>query len=202
MTAVNDTPYFSQPLPDQIVTDVDTFSLEFNIDQYVSDPDDPDSVLTWSYICRDSSYVDVQIDHETRIAHISGIVKTGEIHIVFTVTDPHDASVNDSLNISIIHTFVHNNQIGDAPKTYVLYNNYPNPFNPVTTIRYGIPKTDNVRLVIYNMLGQELATLIDEKQKPGIYEYQWDGTDFPSGIYFYHLKLSNWQKVDRMILAK
>ena len=68
---------------------------------------------------------------------------------------------------------------------FELSQNYPNPFNPTTTIEFSIPKTDFVTLKIYNLLGQEVATLVSEKLNQGKHKYTWDASQFASGIYFY-----------------
>src|SRR3990172_2331516 len=74
------------------------------------------------------------------------------------------------------------------PEHYSLYQNYPNPFNPTTKIRFSIPAIDgsngDVSLKIYDNLGREAATLVNEKLKPGIYEAEFDGSNLSSGVYF------------------
>ena len=75
------------------------------------------------------------------------------------------------------------------PKMFVLNQNYPNPFNPTTNIEFSIPKTEFVNLKIYNLLGQEVATLVSDKLTPGKYKYTWDASDFASGIYFYKIEI-------------
>jgi hypothetical protein len=74
------------------------------------------------------------------------------------------------------------------PENYTLSQNYPNPFNPSTTIEFSIPKTEKVTLKIYNLLGQEVATLISEKLTPRNYKYTWDASGFASGIYYYKIE--------------
>jgi hypothetical protein len=75
--------------------------------------------------------------------------------------------------------------LNDIPQGFVLSQNYPNPFNPVTTIEFSIPKSEFVTLKIYNLLGQEVATLVSEKLTPGNYKYTWDASGFASGVYYY-----------------
>jgi hypothetical protein len=78
----------------------------------------------------------------------------------------------------------------EIPKTYELYPNYPNPFNPVTKIRFDIPvksQTSNVKIIIYDSKGTELTALVNEQLNPGKYEIDWDGSKFASGVYFYML---------------
>lgn len=90
---------------------------------------------------------------------------------------------------------------------FTLYQNFPNPFNPVTTIKYSIPlnerrETSNVKLIVYNILGREVATLINQKQKPGNYQISWDAGSHSSGIYFYKLIASPYVEIKKMILLK
>jgi hypothetical protein len=88
------------------------------------------------------------------------------------------------------------------PVTYNLSQNYPNPFNPSTVINYSIPKESNVSLKIYNLLGQEVKTLVDETKAPGNYNVSFNARDLSSGIYFYSLKAGNFYQVKKMMLLK
>jgi subtilisin-like proprotein convertase family protein len=91
----------------------------------------------------------------------------------------------------------------EVPFTYRLYQNYPNPFNPVTTIKYGLPKYGNTKLVVYDILGKVVATLVDNELKDaGTYEVQWDASNFSSGIYFYTLESGNYKETKRMVLIR
>jgi hypothetical protein len=92
-----------------------------------------------------------------------------------------------------------NNEI---PKNFTLLQNYPNPFNPSTKITYQIPVTGNVKLVIYDLLGREVKTLINEVKQPGTYLVDFDGTNFASGIYFYKLESGTFSESKKMILLK
>ena len=88
-----------------------------------------------------------------------------------------------------------------------LYQNYPNPFNPSTTIKYNIPDLQthshaSVHLSIYDILGREVATLVNEKQNPGLYEVTLDGGNLSSGIYYYRLRVGNNINSKKMILLK
>ena len=93
------------------------------------------------------------------------------------------------------------------PKRFVLNENYPNPFNPITTIKYEIPKNGNVRLAIYNIIGQEVITLVNTEQWAGKYSVRWNGTNqygnqVATGTYFYVLKTNNNQSIKKMLLLK
>ncbi|MBN1780464.1 Ig-like domain-containing protein [bacterium] len=93
------------------------------------------------------------------------------------------------------------------PEAYVLYQNFPNPFNPVTTIRYEIPKRDQVKILIYNMRGQLVTTLVNAELDPGYYESEWDGRnaqghDVSTGLYIYRLQSSRKVITKRMVKMK
>ena len=77
------------------------------------------------------------------------------------------------------------------PDAYELYQNYPNPFNPTTVISYRLPVVSNVTLKVYDVLGREVATLVNEPKTPGNYEVTFDGSDLSSGIYFYRLQVNS-----------
>jgi hypothetical protein len=88
------------------------------------------------------------------------------------------------------------------PSEYLLEQNVPNPFNPNTTIRYSIPKDGYVSLKVYNLIGQEVASLINEFKTAGSYSFEFYGTDLSSGIYFYRLISGNYAETKKMILNK
>jgi hypothetical protein len=90
----------------------------------------------------------------------------------------------------------------ETPVSYNLSQNYPNPFNPSTVISYSIPNESNVSLKIYNLLGQEVKTLVDESKAPGTYKVNFNAGDLSSGIYFYSLHAGNFYQVKKMILIK
>ncbi len=89
------------------------------------------------------------------------------------------------------------------PESFILNQNYPNPFNPATNIVFSINKADFVNLTVYNILGQTVATLVDEKLSIGSYNYSFDGQNLSSGTYFYKLTTqSGYSQVKKMILIK
>tara|TARA_B100000700_G_scaffold301335_1_gene370491 strand:+ start:6395 stop:16000 length:9606 start_codon:yes stop_codon:yes gene_type:complete len=97
--------------------------------------------------------------------------------------------------------------ISSIPTDYILGQNYPNPFNPVTSINYQIPTDQRVKLSIYNILGQEVITLVNKEQFAGKYTVRWNGvtdqfTEVSSGTYFYVLQTSNFRQVKKMALLK
>ena len=94
------------------------------------------------------------------------------------------------------------NEPGIVPAEYKLNQNYPNPFNPSTKISFGIPVSEFVTLKIYDVMGREVASLINESLKPGIYETQWNAGNNASNIYFYKLTAGNFIETKRMTLVK
>ncbi len=90
----------------------------------------------------------------------------------------------------------------DLPTHYSLQQNYPNPFNPTTTIVYSIPSSEMVTLRVYNILGQEVATLVDKVQQSGTYMYTFDSAQLPSGIYLYRLQAGDYVETKRMSVIK
>jgi hypothetical protein len=94
------------------------------------------------------------------------------------------------------------NLSNQIPDNFKLYQNYPNPFNPVTNIRYSITKNDFVKLEIFDVLGNEVQTLVSEKQSAGTYEVSFNGTLYPSGIYFYRITAGDLTEIRRMMVVK
>jgi hypothetical protein len=90
----------------------------------------------------------------------------------------------------------------NLPVQFALYQNYPNPFNPSTTIEFDIPERSNLKLVIYDILGREVETLIDKELEPGKYKLNFTATNLPSGVYFYTLKTPKFTKTNKMLLIK
>lgn len=85
---------------------------------------------------------------------------------------------------------------------FTLKQNYPNPFNPNTTINYSISEQSFVTLKVYDLLGREVATLVNEEKTAGSYEVQFNGNDLPSGVYFYQLKAEGFVETKKMILLR
>jgi len=95
----------------------------------------------------------------------------------------------------------------EIPNHFSLSQNYPNPFNPATKIKFDIPPVGqrhafDVRLIIYDVLGREVTTLVNEKLNPGTYEVTWDASSYPSGVYFYKLITKDFSETKKMVLLK
>ena len=109
---------------------------------------------------------------------------------------------------TILHTtnggvsFVEEEQTNAAPIEFLLLQNYPNPFNPSTKIQYSIPQTSQVQISVYDILGNEIETLVNEEKLPGTYELTWYAEGLPSGVYFYRLQAGSFVYMKKMILLK
>jgi photosystem II stability/assembly factor-like uncharacterized protein len=109
---------------------------------------------------------------------------------------------------TILHTtnggvsFVEEEQIDEVPNTYFLSNNFPNPFNPSTKIKYSILQSSNVVIRVFDVLGNEIETLVNEEKSVGIYEITWNAENLPSGVYFYQLQAGNYMDTKKMVLLK
>ncbi len=94
------------------------------------------------------------------------------------------------------------NNISEIPESFSLAQNYPNPFNPTTNINFSIPKSSFVTLKVYDMLGKEVASLVDENLYPGSYSFDFNATNLTSGIYFYKLTTQDFTDIKKMTLLK
>lgn len=103
--------------------------------------------------------------------------------------------------LSNFPTDVKNNP-GEFPNSFILKQNYPNPFNPSTTISYSIPENSSVTLKVFNVLGKEVATLVNENQPAGNYNIDWNAVEMSSGVYFYELRAGSNVQTNKMILMR
>ncbi len=94
------------------------------------------------------------------------------------------------------------NNLNVTPDEYGLAQNYPNPFNPTTTINYTLPNAGFTKLSVYNTIGEEVQSLVNENQSAGTYSLNFNASDLPSGLYFYSLTSGNFTRTNKMILMK
>lgn len=134
------------------------------------------------------------------------------IHLAFAIFDSTDNDPNAIGSSVIIDHIIADAATGvkdndNAPLIYSLNQNYPNPFNPTTSIRYSIADNVNnelqeVRLVVFDAIGREIATLVNETQQPGNYEVEFDASRLTSGAYFYRIQAGEFVETKKMILMK
>jgi len=130
-----------------------------------------------------------------------GTLVLSEIKKYYYVCQPH-ASFGMKGTITVLQPTDVINKNEKIADEFVLHQNYPNPFNPETEITFSIPATELVTLKVYNLLGQEVQTLIDEVKPLGTYNIKWNAENKSSGIYFYQLKSSSHVQTKRMIISK
>jgi len=94
------------------------------------------------------------------------------------------------------------NKDNNLPQLFTLAQNYPNPFNPTTNIKYSLAQAGNVKLIVYNILGSKVATLVNDYKPAGSYSVQFNGTNLASGIYLYRLESGAYTSTKKLILLK
>jgi hypothetical protein len=113
---------------------------------------------------------------------------------------PNGREIHPILSFSLITNI--NSISNEVPSDYKLYQNYPNPFNPTTNIKFDLPKTSFAKIKIFNILGNEIATLVNEQLQPSSYSVDWNASEYPSGVYFYRIETNQFADVKRMLLIK
>ena len=143
-------------------------------------------------------------DSQPLTDEIVDMIRSGEVYVnIHTSANP-GGEIRGQLLPGIIEipVGVVDEDVAQLPTTVQLKQNFPNPFNPVTLIEYVIPFEDKIVLTIYNILGEEIARLIDERQPAGEYEVTWNAAIAASGIYFYRLQSGDFVRTRKMVLLK
>ncbi|HLG32082.1 MAG TPA: T9SS type A sorting domain-containing protein, partial [Ignavibacteriaceae bacterium] len=143
-----------------------------------------------------SAIIPAQVDGTEIFYYLSATSNSGR-----TVTKPLPAP-------SGFYKFMVENSItavneNDLPDEFILFQNFPNPFNPATKIKYQIPTAQvSVQIKVYDILGNEIATLVNEEKSAGTYEIEFDALRLSSGIYFYRMIAGNYSEIKKMILIR
>ncbi len=191
---VNRAPEFTVEIPDNELIPVHNVPVEYQFQYEAKDPDgDP---VTFKKI---SGPGDVSIDGKFVWTPMPD--QAGKSYVLMIeVSDGELTAVsNKVIKVSDIVTGIEEEGI---PKEFKLLQNFPNPFNPTTVIKYGLPKEAHVRLTIYNVLGQEVMTLVNKNQSAGYHNVTFDATDLNAGIYIYKLEAGDYVSIKKMILVK
>ena len=137
---------------------------------------------------------------------LSYTLRTTRFHFTSDSTQPYPMFgwFIDDVNIypRKLATSIADHQESNTPKQYELYANYPNPFNPMTTIRYTLPKSSTVSLTIFNLIGQEILALVDDTRPAGEYEVQWNASNLPSGLYVCKMQAGEFVATKKLVLLK
>jgi hypothetical protein len=142
------------------------------------------------------------------LGYSSSVVSMTDGHSIGALhwTDEIDSFDSDASLSAIMAAYNTATAIGGnesvTPVEFSLEQNYPNPFNPSTNIKFSLANSSRVKLVIYNIVGQEIATLLNENRNAGTHEIQWDASSIPSGVYFYSLEAEGFSQVRKMLFLK
>jgi hypothetical protein len=151
--------------------------------------------------------MDLTIDNAAGVALSQPTVINGVLHLVSGVFDntiPFTLGPNGSISYeggSLLVTSVESPEL-NIPESFFMKQNYPNPFNPTTTIRFGLPSASHVIAKVFNLLGQEVATLFEGRLSAGEHELMFDAKNLTSGIYFYRIQAGDYMGMKRMVLLK
>jgi len=201
---VNDIPVFSN-VPDTIKIESDKGTI-LQVFDLISDVETPDTALTISFnISTDS--IQYNYSKETGLLELFAITGySGNASLNIKAVDTDSASNQTSLIIKVERTITDIAQMNEIPKHYSLAQNYPNPFNPSTNIKFTIPQRGYVSLKVYDILGKEVAQLVNKELNPGSYTVQFDASDanygLASGIYLYRLESKQFHRTKKFILVK
>lgn len=174
---------------------------------FIARPTKPQSVLEWPLYTPEDGDVfpfDIDFTDEDRV---------GEFGSNFLRFGPNPSLWRDSFGFGLrgkviatdtshVITHVKEQVIGLTPNQFALKQNYPNPFNPSTTIEFDLAQSGPVKLSVYNLLGQKVATLVDSYLQPGAYRIQWEAVNLPNGVYIFRLQTNDRIEARRMLLMK
>lgn len=192
----------NEPPSFEFVRDTTVFNHEpVTIALSVFDPDDDN--LEFGHSTK-SEFVSVKLTTEPLAVTLTPDQQWyGDAAIEVWATDKTDTTfVRFNYQVAKTTDTEENDQFAELPDTYTLHQNYPNPFNPSTTIIYELPEASDVRLVVYNLLGREVATLVDQRQTAGRYTIDFDAGNISSGMYLYRLITETKVLTQKMVLVK
>ena len=158
-----------------------------------------DAGVSWGF--------DTRLTNNTALSWFPSVSVSGSsVHVVWQDHRDDNSEIYYKLNptgnpVSILNVSY------ELPTKFSLYQNFPNPFNPTTSIKFDIQKTTATKLIIYDALGREVTTLVNEQLSAGSYQVDWpaptgDGSNYTSGVYFYTLQAGDYKETKKMLLLK
>jgi len=199
VTPVNDAPYFVY-LPDTIAV-LNTLDTTIILNDLVDDVDSPRESFIWEIEVSDPSLL-YDYDPQTSAIRLSAPGYSGIVEVSLRVSDDGGASATATIVLVIADPTGISEWDQLIPERYELSQNYPNPFNPTTTIRFGLPVSGEVKLEIYNIVGQRIATVLNEYRMAGYHEIGFDAGQMASGLYILRLEAGGYSEVKKMVLSK
>ncbi|MCF6270537.1 MAG: tandem-95 repeat protein [Melioribacteraceae bacterium] len=208
ITPVNDAPVI-EGLPNSITISIDS-TVVISLWDYVSDVEDFDNELIYEFTITGGNNLFVSFNTDTGEFTVSANTNySGEETLTIKVTDLEGAFAESSITVQVEEvTGVYEYLSEEIPDEFVLLQNYPNPYNPTTNIRFGLPENSDVQLIIYNSLGELVKELVNQNMNSGFYEITWDASNLPSGIYFIRIgaygldSKKNFTQVKKALLLK
>ena len=172
--------------------------------------------LNWSYagsgldeqgelyfnVYRNEVKIDSMVDFHAYVDVLDGLPSGDYSYYITAQIDTVESGPSNTATVVYNGASVSEQDNGLIPTDYILNQNYPNPFNPVTTIRFGLPERNHVTLKVYNILGQDVATLVDEVRPAGYHVIHWNAENLASGLYFTRMESGNKVRLTKMLLLK
>jgi hypothetical protein len=187
--------------PPAIISKPDTIAYIDSLYQYLVIADDNiKDTLTYSLIT-----TPYWISIDSTIGLIEGTPSANDIGdtlVTVRVDDNYGRGDTQTYTLYISPPVGIDTRINQIPQTFALFQNFPNPFNPTTKIKYQIPELSFVTLKVFDVLGNEISILVNEEKNAGSYKIVFDATNLPSGIYFYRLQVGSYVETKKMVLMK
>ncbi|MFA3783784.1 cohesin domain-containing protein [Melioribacteraceae bacterium 4301-Me] len=195
VTNVNRAPSFTAEPANNTVVPVHNVPVYYTFQYQANDPDgDP---LTFSLVSGPGS-----ITTNGLYKWAPAPVDAGQSFIVVVQVTDGTATVTSTRTLKVSDTVTGVDGQAELPTKYELMQNYPNPFNPTTTIQFALPKESHVKLTVFNVLGQEVAVLIDRTMGAGYHTVNFNATNLNTGMYLYKIEAGNFVSIKKMLLIK
>jgi len=131
-----------------------------------------------------------------------GMVRSGQYGAQFSLGHRLKGCLFDGILYGDTSLVGINQLSSEVPERFTLSQNYPNPFNPVTNIQFALPKSGFIKITVYDALGKEAESLLQQDLNAGSYETQWNAENYPSGVYYYNLSAGEFSITKKMVLVK
>ena len=196
---VNRAPVFTTVLPNNVVVPVHKAPnpVYYRFTYTASDPDG--NPLTFSLL---AGAANMSVTTDGQFAWAPSLDQAGKSFVVTVQVTDGFSTVTTTATLTASSSITAVEDLGGFPTEFSLMQNYPNPFNPTTSIRFALPKDSDVKLTVFNMLGQEVATLFNGTLNAGIHKVDFDASKLTSGLYLYRIEAGNFISVKKMLLMK